>query len=99
MSQKMSQKSVAERYVVLFTGHVQGVGFRYTTREIASRFDVTGFVRNLNDGRVELVAEGAAKELRAMLEEIRSEMGQHIHDQAIQTLPANHEFTHFDIRY
>ena len=43
-----------------FSGHVQGVGFRYTTRSVASRFAVTGYVRNLPDGRVELVAEGGS---------------------------------------
>ena len=43
---------------VLFSGRVQGVGFRYTTEAVASRFQVTGWVRNVRDGRVELVAEG-----------------------------------------
>ena len=45
---------------ILFRGHVQGVGFRYTARQLASRYDVTGFVRNLTDGRVELLVDGAA---------------------------------------
>ena len=43
---------------VLFQGHVQGVGFRYATHGLAQRFAVAGYVRNLADGRVELVAEG-----------------------------------------
>ena len=52
---------------VLYAGHVQGVGFRYTTQGIARGFPVAGFVRNLPDGRVELVAEGEADGVRAFL--------------------------------
>ena len=48
-----------ERVVVHYSGRVHGVGFRATVRHIACGFDVTGSVRNLPDGRVELVAEGA----------------------------------------
>jgi acylphosphatase len=48
---------------VLFTGHVQGVGFRYTAMQVAREFEVSGHVRNLADGRVQLEAEGTAKEV------------------------------------
>jgi acylphosphatase len=50
---------------VLYSGSVQGVGFRYTVRTVATGFEVTGTVRNLPDGSVELVAEGARDELEA----------------------------------
>ena len=59
-----------ERVIVQYSGRVQGVGFRATVRQIACGYDVTGMVRNLADGRVELVAEGAKAELRAFLEGI-----------------------------
>jgi acylphosphatase len=59
-----------ERVTVLYSGRVQGVGFRATVRHIACGYDVTGTVRNLSDGRVELVAEGARTELNAFLEGI-----------------------------
>jgi acylphosphatase len=59
-----------ERLIVHYSGRVQGVGFRATVRQIACGYDVTGMVRNLADGRVELVAEGAKAELRAFLEGI-----------------------------
>jgi acylphosphatase len=52
----MPPTSSAQRRRVLYTGHVQGVGFRFTVRELAQRFAVTGFVRNLSNGKVELVA-------------------------------------------
>lgn len=56
---------------VLFAGHVQGVGFRYTTVDMARDFRVTGWVRNLRDGRVELLAEGEERELNAFLDQVR----------------------------
>ena len=59
-----------ERVTVLYSGRVQGVGFRATVRHLACGYDVTGTVRNLPDGRVELVAEGAKAELSAFLEGI-----------------------------
>lgn len=43
---------------IYFSGHVQGVGFRYSTLQVAQEFEVTGFVRNLADGRVQLEVEG-----------------------------------------
>lgn len=60
-----------ERLQVLYSGHVQGVGFRYTVKSLVPGFEVTGTVRNLPDGRVELVAEGAKDELRAFQQAIR----------------------------
>ena len=55
---------------VLYEGHVQGVGFRFTVRHIAKGFDVTGWVRNLPDGRVELQVTGEHDEVRAFLEDV-----------------------------
>lgn len=50
---------------IFYSGRVQGVGFRYTVRTVATGFDVVGMVRNLTDGRVELIAEGERAELEA----------------------------------
>ncbi len=61
-----------KRLHVLFNGHVQGVGFRYSVRHYASSYVITGFVRNLHDGQVELVAEGEQKELSGFLKGICS---------------------------
>ena len=52
-----------EQRIVNFFGTVQGVGFRYTTCRTARRYEVTGTVRNLPDGRVECVVEGEATEI------------------------------------
>ena len=59
---------------VHFSGRVQGVGFRYRTLQIAKEFDVSGFVRNLEDGRVQLEAEGAPGEVRAFVDEVADKM-------------------------
>lgn len=52
---------------VFFTGHVQGVGFRYSTLQVAKEFEVTGRVRNLIDGRVQLDAEGNIRDVNAFV--------------------------------
>jgi len=59
---------------------VQGVGFRYTTVNVAHHYAVAGYVMNLPDGRVELVAEGEEKELKAFLAAVREAMGRYIHN-------------------
>lgn len=63
---------------VRYTGCVQGVGFRYTARQVADNFTVAGFVRNLPDGSVELVAEGDAPEVKAFLAAVAQRMGDNI---------------------
>ena len=55
---------------VFYEGRVQGVGFRFTVRHIAKGFDVTGWVRNLPDGRVELQVTGQEDEVRAFLDQL-----------------------------
>ena len=56
---------------VYYTGRVQGVGFRYTVKSLTPGFEVTGTVRNMPDGRVELVAEGERSELDAFRQAVR----------------------------
>ncbi|MEZ7955803.1 MAG: acylphosphatase [Rubritalea sp.] len=58
---------------IIFEGRVQGVGFRYATRQIALGFDVMGWVNNLPDGSVELVLEGEDQEVLEFIEEITEE--------------------------
>jgi acylphosphatase len=72
------------RLHVHYEGTVQGVGFRYTVKALASGFEVTGTVRNLTDGRVELVAEGVKAELTAFQQAIReSELGHFIQKEMV----------------
>ena len=59
-----------KRLIATFSGHVQGVGFRYSTVHYARDYDVTGYVKNLPGGSVELVSEGEEKELKSFLKRI-----------------------------
>ena len=58
------------RATIHYSGHVQGVGFRYTVLQTAKGYEVSGFVQNLVDGRVLLVAEGEAKEIEGFVDEV-----------------------------
>jgi acylphosphatase len=85
---------------VFYSGRVQGVGFRYGARAAACGFEVTGFVRNLPDGRVELVAEGEEVEVQAFLAAIHdTQLGNYIRKENINWEPGNGEFTGFEIRH
>jgi acylphosphatase len=87
-----------ERRTYHFSGHVQGVGFRYTTEDIAARFNVKGYVRNLPDGRVELVMEGPPEEMDGVLESLRERLDRFIRKIDLNTAPATGEFREFEIR-
>jgi len=59
---------------VYFTGHVQGVGFRYSTLQVAKEFEVTGRVGNLADGRVQLDVDGSPREISAFVTAVEERM-------------------------
>ncbi len=84
---------------ILFSGRVQGVGFRYSTKRIASGFDVTGWIKNLPDGRVELLAQALeADELDAFLEDIQqSSLGSHIKQREVNAIAAEPNLRGFSI--
>ncbi len=85
---------------VLYEGNVQGVGFRYSVKQIAKGFDVIGWVKNLRDGRVELQASGEETELRAFLDAIvQSELRAHIRNQAESPLLQPPASRGFEIRH
>ncbi len=87
-----------QRVTVFYTGRVQGVGFRYTTKTRAAGFDVSGTVRNLDDGRVELIAQGERTELEDFLADIRdSEVGRFIKDEKVLWSEANEDLKGFEI--
>lgn len=77
---------------------VQGVGFRFTAERLARRFSVTGFVRNLEDGRVEVTAEGEEAQLVEFLAAIReSGMKDYIRDVEVHWSKADGCFKGFSI--
>ena len=88
-----------KRRQVLFSGRVQGVGFRYTTCHVANRFAVTGYVRNLPDGRVELVAEGEPGELDNFVVAVEDAMAGCVANTETSESEARGEFARFDVRF
>lgn len=87
------------RKTVLYSGRVQGVGFRYTTCQIAVGHDVTGYVKNLPDGRVEVVVEGAAKAVQRFLTAVEAEMSANIRGTETTESPGTGEYSGFAVRY
>jgi acylphosphatase len=85
---------------VFYEGNVQGVGLRWTIRHIAKGFDVTGWVRNLIDGRVEMQVNGKENEVHAFLAAIaESELSSHIRKQTETPLTRPVEARGFEIRH
>ncbi|MBT8042544.1 MAG: acylphosphatase [Pontiella sp.] len=89
-----------KRLHIVFSGRVQGVGFRYAICQIAEPFDVTGFVRNLWDGDVEIVAEGAQQVLADFLIAVRdSRLARYVTGEQLSWGSAAGEYNEFGIAY
>lgn len=71
----------------IFRGWVQGVGFRYRAYHAAARYGVTGFVRNLSDGSVEMEAEGSEEDIDRMLRDISASRYISIADMDVRSIP------------
>lgn len=83
---------------VHYEGRVQGVGFRWTVKNLAQGYDVSGTVRNLPDGRVELVAQGDGSEIDDFLESVRtSGLAGHIRTEVADPVPRNPALRGFQI--
>ena len=91
--------ATSERMIVHFSGTVQGVGFRYRTYCLSVGRAVTGSVRNLRDGRVELVAEGTSEELAHFRSAIETAMRRYITTTEEQRQQATGEFHDFSISH
>jgi len=78
---------------------VQGVGFRYTVREIAEDLDICGWAKNLDDGRVEVVAEAEEGILEDFLSRVRQHFSRYISDTQREWQIASGEFKDFGIRF
>lgn len=84
---------------IFYEGKVQGVGFRWTVKRLATGYDVTGWVRNLTDGRVELLAMGEAVEVQAFLDGIaESELKANIRHVSVSDTEPDREARGFLIR-
>jgi acylphosphatase len=85
--------------MVFYRGRVQGVGFRYTTQAVATRFAVTGFVQNLPDGRVLVVTEGVEAEIDRFLAAVMEQMGHYVSGVQSNIVPAEGGFRGFSVRF
>lgn len=83
--------------LVHYTGRVQGVGFRVTAESVAGRYRVTGTVRNLPDGRVELLAEGTRPDVEAFLAAVRARLGRYITAESADWQTATGQYRSFDV--
>ena len=90
---------MAKQIHIYYTGSVQGVGFRFTAEYIANDLGLTGWVKNLRDGGVEVVAEGDEAKLNEFLGRIKKRMGDYVDDAKVEWREATGEFTNFDIAF
>ena len=84
---------------VFYSGRVQGVGFRFTTQDLARDLNVCGWAKNLGDGRVEVVAEAEEEVLQDFLGKINKYFSQYIQDVDLQWQAASGEFKEFGIEF
>lgn len=83
----------------VFSGVVQGVGFRFTTRALAARFKIKGWVRNLTDGRVEVLAAGTPTDLDNFFRQIKTEFRTQIEDWQRKEISLPEQCKGFEIKF
>ena len=84
---------------VYYSGAVQGIGFRFTAERMALSLGITGWVKNLEGGRVEIVAEGSRTSLKEFLRKLNGMFKEYIKDTDVNWSEATGEFNAFDIRF
>ena len=84
---------------IIFIGRVQGVGFRFITHRIAQRYGLTGQVKNVPDGSVELIAQGSSRDIDNCLRDIEESFSGHLRDKQITNLPFDACCTEFKITF
>ena len=89
---------MAARHVI-FIGRVQGVGFRYTAHRMAHRHQLTGFVRNLPDGTVEMLAQGPDQDIDDCIQDIKEYFGDYLRETRIQEIPTDPKYMDFRIAF
>lgn len=86
------------RELIHFTGHVQGVGFRYATLQVAKEFEIAGYVTNLPDGRVQIEVEGPDKEIDVFVQAVAERMHGYIRKTDRKRTRGSSTFAGFTIR-
>jgi acylphosphatase len=84
---------------IIFKGRVQGVGFRFTAYNVAKRYDLTGMVRNLPDGSVEMIAQGQPSEIDCCIRDISESFSYNVTETNVDEVPMNTKYTDFKITF
>ncbi len=84
---------------IIFSGRVQGVGFRFTAQRIAGRYGLRGFVRNLPNGTVEMFAQGDATDVAQCLRDIDESFAGYVRDAKIEDASPNARYDGFSIAF
>ncbi len=96
---KLKEGLLEEAVHIYFSGRVQGVGFRFTAKSLALKHKVNGWVRNLADGRVELLAQGNPKSIISFLNDLRIEFKGYIINEEVRWLSAQDRMEGFVIKF
>ena len=97
--EELSSVMAQKRAHILYSGTVQGVGFRFTAQEIAGSLGLSGWVRNCPDGTVEVVTEGEEEKIKAFLDKIKATIGNYIRSAMIEWESPTGEFDAFGIKF
>ncbi len=84
---------------IFFSGTVQGVGFRYTCLSFAQHLSLTGWVKNLSDGRVEVLIEGPREDIEKVLARLHAQFGGFIREKQVEWLGFRGEFKDFSVSH
>ena len=84
---------------IIFTGRVQGVGFRFTARRAANRRQLTGFVRNVPNGSVEMLAQGRSEDIDDCIQDLKEYFSGYLKETRIEEIPPDTTHTDFKITF
>ena len=90
---------MTKRLHIYYSGSVQGVGFRFAAERTAATLGLTGWVKNLRDGRVEVACEGKESSLKEFLQKMNNMFEEYIRDRDVEWSEATGEFKEFEIRF
>jgi len=95
----MNEKLEITRFRIVYSGRVQGVGFRWQVKNVSKSFGVTGFVRNLSDGTVELWVEGEKAEAREMIDAVELKLRDYWHSKVVDEREGEPHYEDFSIDF
>jgi len=84
---------------IIFIGRVQGIGFRFTAHNMANRHRLTGWVRNLPDGTVEMLAQGLSDDIDDCLRDINNTLAGYIRETKVEEITPNTQYKDFKITF